>query len=101
MQITRLPISLVRREHGMTKDHVVVLNEDGTQPMAWRVNASFAGYLAGMMAELIGSPEAVAHLERRIEEEVLMPESRILFRDMVRTARQRQGVTIDLTPPGR
>lgn len=90
MQISRLPPPLVRHEHGLLKDHVVVINEDGAQPLAWRVNAVFAGYLAGAMAELSGSPEAVEVLERRLAGNKLMPESATLFRDMVRTARRRQ-----------
>jgi hypothetical protein len=90
MRITRLPRSLVRREHGMVKDHVVLLNEDSATPLAWRVNASFAGYLAGKMAALVNSPEAVSDLERRLGDADLMPEARALFRDMVRTARRRQ-----------
>ena len=90
MRITRLPRSLVRREHGMVKDHVVLLNEDSVSPLAWRVNASFAGYLAGKMATLIDSPEAVSDLEARLGDADLMPEARQLFRDMVRTARRRQ-----------
>jgi hypothetical protein len=90
MQISRLPAPLVKREHGMLKDHVVVIDEDGIQPLAWRINATFAGYLAGMMVELIESPEAVERLEARVTDQRLMPESRTLFRDMVRTARRRQ-----------
>jgi hypothetical protein len=90
MRIARLPKSLVRREHGMVKDHVVLLNEDSAEPLAWRVNASFAGYLAGKMAALIESPQAVDDLERRLERGGLMPEARALFEDMVRTARRRQ-----------
>src|SRR5918912_3831434 len=65
MRITRLPRSLVRREHGMVKDHVILLNEDSATPLAWRVNASFAGYLAGKMAALVSDPGAVCELERR------------------------------------
>ena len=90
MNIVRLPKSLVRREHGMVKDHVVLLDEEGAAPLAWRVNGSFAGYLAGKMAALVESPEAVARLEARIDQGELMPETRILFGDMVRTARRRQ-----------
>lgn len=90
MRITRLPRSLVRREHGMVKDHVVLLNEDSASLLAWRVNASFAGYLAGKMAALVNSPEAVRDLERRLADSDLMPEARALFGDMVRTARRRQ-----------
>lgn len=90
MQISRLPAPLVRREHGMLKDHVVVINEDDGQPLAWRVSASFAGYLAGMMATLVSSPDAVAHLDERANDCTLLPESRTLFHDMVRTARRRQ-----------
>lgn len=89
MRITRLPASLVRREHGMVKDHVVLLDEDRAQPLAWRVNAAFAGYLAGQMASLLDEPAAVDLLERRLQSEELMPEARALFADMVRTARRR------------
>ena len=89
MRITRLPESLVRREHGMVKDYVVLLDEDTRHPLAWRVNARFAGYLAGQMARLVESPAAVARLEARIHREVLLPEARTLFSDMVRTARRR------------
>ena len=90
MHISRLPQPLVRREHGMLKDHVIVIDESGPQPLALRCNASFAGYIAGMMAELVQSPAAVSRLEARLTSEGLMPESRTLFRDMVRTARKRQ-----------
>jgi hypothetical protein len=90
MNISRLPKPLVRREHGMLKDHVVLLDEDGAEPLAWRVNGSFAGYLAGKMAELVRSPEAVARLEARLVDESLTLEARALFRDMIRTARRRQ-----------
>ena len=91
MQISRLPQPLVRREHGMLKDHVIVIDEGGPQPLALRCNASFAGYMAGMMAELVQSQAAVSRLEARLSAEGLMPESRTIFRDMVRTARKRQG----------
>lgn len=90
MRITRLPKSLVRREHGMVKDHVVLLNEDTANPLAWRINASFAGYLAGKMASLMDDPRAVRELERRLETDTLMPEAQALFRDMIRTAKRRQ-----------
>jgi hypothetical protein len=90
MQIARLPKPLVRRERGMLKDHVVVIDEGVERPLALRVSASFAGYLAGMMAELVESPAAVESLERRLDADGLMPESRTIFRDMVRTARRRQ-----------
>lgn len=90
MRITRLPSTLIRREHGMVKDHVVLIDEDKTQPLAWRVNATFAGYLAGQMAALVASPEAVGLLEGRLTKEVLTPEAQVLFKDMVRTARRRQ-----------
>jgi hypothetical protein len=90
MHIVRLPKSLVRREHGMVKDHVVLLNEDSPTPLAWRVNGSFAGYLAGKMAALVASPEAVSRLEARMGRGELLPETRILVGDMVRTARRRQ-----------
>ena len=92
MRITRLPRSLVRREHGMVKDHVVLLDEDTRRPLAWRVNASFAGYLAGMMARLVHSPGAVRRLEARLTDERLLPEARTLLRDMARTARRQQAV---------
>jgi hypothetical protein len=92
MRITRLPTSLVRREHGMVKDHVVLLDEDTRRPLAWRVNASFAGYLAGKMARLVDSPTAVGRLEARLDDPKLLPEARVLLRDMARTARRRQAV---------
>ncbi|CAA9283146.1 MAG: hypothetical protein AVDCRST_MAG77-4041 [uncultured Chloroflexi bacterium] len=91
MQISRLPKPLVRRELGMLKDHVVVIEEGVEQPLALRVNASFAGYLAGMMAELVESPAAVESLAQRLSDTRLMPEARTIFRDMVCTARRRQG----------
>jgi hypothetical protein len=90
MRITRLPQPLVRREHGMVKDHVVLLNEDTRHPLAWRVNGTFAGYLAGKMAALMESPAAVRRLEARLAGERLLPEARLLLDDMVRTARRRQ-----------
>jgi hypothetical protein len=90
MNIVRLPRPLVRREHGMLKDFVVLLDEDGPRPLAWRVNGTFAGYLAGKMAALVNSPEAVTRLEARLRDESLMPETRLLCRDMARTARRRQ-----------
>lgn len=90
MRITRLPRSLVRREHGMVKDYVVLLEEDTPQPLAWRVNARFAGYLAGQMAALVGSSTAVRCLESRLADERLLPEARVLLGDMARTARRRQ-----------
>jgi hypothetical protein len=89
MRITRLPQSLIRREHGMVKDHVVLLDEDTGQPFAWRVNATFAGYLAGKMASLVGSPGALERLEARLGEETLLPEASVLLRDMIRTARRK------------
>jgi hypothetical protein len=92
MRITRLPKSLVRREHGIVKDHVVLLDEDTRRPLAWRVNAAFAGYLAGKMATLVDSPEALGRLETRLADERLLPEARVILRDMVRTARRRQAV---------
>ena len=99
MQISRLPAPLVRQEHGMLKDHVVVINEHGVQPLAWRVNAAFAGYLAGAMAELVESPAAVELLERRMHGEALMPETRTLIRDMARTARRRLVASGDASAP--
>ncbi|HEU5318968.1 MAG TPA: hypothetical protein VFX49_22855 [Chloroflexota bacterium] len=94
MQISRLPQPLVKHEHGMLKDHVVVINEDGVQPLAWRVNASFAGFLAGAMADLVESPAAIELLERRLGADRLMPESQTLFRDMVRTARRKSELRV-------
>lgn len=98
MQISRLPQPLVRREHGMLKDHVIVIEESGAQPLALRVNAAFAGYLAGMMSELSESPEAVARLEARLQQrsgtDGLMPESQTLFRDLLRTVRRRQSQAV-------
>lgn len=91
MRIARLPESLVRYEDGLVKDYVVLLDEDRTVPLAWRVNGSFAGYLAGQMAALVESPEAVTVLERKLQESVsLTAEARMLFQDMVRTARRLQ-----------
>jgi hypothetical protein len=90
MRISRLPASLIRREHGMVKDFVVMLDEDLVNPLAWRVNATFAGYLAGQMAALVESPVAVSLLEERIKQDALTPEARVLFKDMVRTARRKQ-----------
>ncbi len=90
MRIARLPNALVRREHGMVKDHVVLIDEDRPRPLAWRVTASFAGYLAGQMAALVESPEAVRLLEARLLSGTLTPEAQALFADMVRTAKRRQ-----------
>jgi hypothetical protein len=43
------------------------------------------------MAALVGSPDAVRLLERKLQRpEALTPEARILFADMVRTARRQQ-----------
>jgi hypothetical protein len=92
MRITRLPKSLVRHEHGIVKDHVVLLDEDTRRPLAWRVNASFAGYLAGKMAALVDSPEALSRLEARLAGGQLQPEARVILHDMARTARQKQTV---------
>jgi hypothetical protein len=92
MRITRLPKSLVRQEHGIVKDHVVLLDEDTRRPLAWRVNASFAGYLAGKMAALVDSPEALQRLEARLADGQLLPEARIILQDMARTAKQKQAV---------
>ncbi|MGI8422796.1 MAG: hypothetical protein ACR2NO_01540 [Chloroflexota bacterium] len=89
MQISRLPQALVRQENGMVKDHVVVVNEEGAQPLALRISGAFAGYLAGALAELSASPEAVGVLEKRLEREGLMTETRTLFSDMVKTVRKR------------
>ena len=98
MRITRLPTSLVRREHGMVKDHVVLLDEDTRRPLAWRVNASFAGYLAGKMSCLVDSPDATGRLEAQLDDARLLPEARVLLRDMVRTARRRQAVRAKGSP---
>ncbi|MGH2352296.1 MAG: hypothetical protein ACRDJN_11870 [Chloroflexota bacterium] len=70
-----------------------MLDEDTGRPLAWRVNASFAGYLAGKMASLVESPEAVRRVEERLAEDTLLSEARTLLGDMVRTARRRQSVT--------
>ena len=90
MQISRLPQALVRDEHGMVKDHVVVVNEEGAQPLALRVSGSFAGYLAGALAELSAVPGAVELLERKLAQGRLMAETRTLCDDMVRTVRRKQ-----------
>ena len=90
MQISRLPQALVRAEHGMVKDHVVVVNEEGAQPLALRVSGAFAGYLAGALAELSSVPGAVEILERKLAKAGLMAETRTLCGDMARTARRRQ-----------
>ena len=90
MQISRLPQALVKAEHGMVKDHVVVLNEEGTQPLALRVSGAFAGYLAGALAELSAVPGAVEILEQKLTKAGLMAETRTLCGDMVRTARRKQ-----------
>ncbi|HVG96147.1 MAG TPA: hypothetical protein VNK05_04575 [Chloroflexota bacterium] len=101
MRITRLPKSLVRREHGIVKDHVVLLDEDTRRPLAWRVNASFAGYLAGKMATLVDSPESLERLESRLAGGRLLPDARVILQDMARTARQRQGVRASREPQAR
>ncbi|HEX2325830.1 MAG TPA: hypothetical protein VHQ00_10575 [Chloroflexota bacterium] len=92
MRITRLPKSLVRREHGIVKDHVVLLDEDTRRPLAWRVNASFAVYLAGKMATLVDSPESLERLESRLAGGRLLPDARVILQDMARTARRQQAV---------
>jgi hypothetical protein len=91
MQISRLPQALVRAEHGMVKDHVVVVNEEGAQPLALRVSGAFAGYLAGALAELSAVPGAVEILERKLAKAGLMAETRTLCGDMARTVRRKQG----------
>ena len=101
MRITRLPKSLVRREHGIVKDHVVLLEEDTRRPLAWRVNASFAGYLAGKMATLLDSPDALQRLESRLADERLLPEARVILQDMARSARQRLARTSSREPQAR
>ncbi|HET7770554.1 MAG TPA: hypothetical protein VFN74_17395, partial [Chloroflexota bacterium] len=78
MQISRLPQALVRAEHGMVKDHVVVVNEEGAQPLALRVSGAFAGYLAGALAELSAVPGAIEILERKLANAGLMAETRTL-----------------------
>ena len=90
MQISRLPMALVRDEHGMVKDHVVVVNEDGGQPLALRVSGAFAGYLAGALAELSSVPGAAEALERRLQAAGLMNETKTLMKDVVRTVKRRQ-----------
>ncbi len=101
MRITRLPHSLVRREHGMVKDFVVLLDEDTPQPLVWRVNARFAGYLAGQMATLVESPVAVRRIEARLAQAHLLPEARLLLGDMARTARRRQEQVSHSSPADR
>ena len=91
MQISRLPLALVRDEHGMVKDHVVVVDEQGTQPLALRVSGAFAGDLAGALAELSSVPGAVEILERKLARAGLMAETRTLCGDIARTVRRRQG----------
>lgn len=90
MQLTRLPRALIRREHGMVKDHLVILNEDAAERLVWYVNASFAGYLAGKMAELVDDAGAIQRLEARLQRGGLTEEAQALFADMVRTARRRR-----------
>ena len=90
MQISRLPQALVRAEHGMVKDHVVVVNEEGAQPLALRVSGAFAGYLAGALAELSAVPGAVEILEQKLARAGLMSETRTLCGDMARTERRKQ-----------
>ena len=90
MQISRLPQALVRDEHGMVKDHVVVVNEEGAQPLALRVSGAFAGYLAGALAELSAVPGAAEALERRLTAAGLMDETRTMVQDVARTVKRKQ-----------
>ena len=69
MRISRLPAPLVRQQGGVTKDWVVLLDEDQPRPVAWRVHARFAGYLIGRLATLIDDPSALATLENRLDGE--------------------------------
>lgn len=90
MQISRLPQALVRDEHGMRKDHVVVVNEEGEQPLALRVSGAFAGYLAGALSDLATLPGAAEILERRLTAAGLTDETRMLVRDVARTVKRKQ-----------
>lgn len=90
MQISRLPQALVRDEHGMRKDHVVVVNEEGERPLALRVNGAFAGYLAGALSDLATMPGAAELLERRLAQAGLMDETKTVVRDVMRTVRRKQ-----------
>jgi hypothetical protein len=90
MQISRLPQALVRDEHGMRKDHVVVVNEEGEQPLALRVNGAFAGYLAGALSDLATMPGAAELLERRLAQAGLMDETKTVVRDVMRTVKRKQ-----------
>jgi hypothetical protein len=87
MRISRLPAPLVRQHGGVTKDWVVLLDEDRPTPLAWRVHARFAGYLIGRIATLIHDAQALATLEIRLAGEEFSPEARTLFADVLRTAR--------------
>lgn len=89
MRISRLPAPLVRQQGGVTKDWVVLLDEDQPRPVAWRVHARFAGYLIGRLATLIDDPSALATLENRLDGEHFTMEARTLFSDIIRTARAR------------
>jgi len=101
MRISRLPAPLVRQQGGVTKDWVVLLDEDQPRPVAWRVHARFAGYLIGRLATLIDDPSALATLENRLDGEHFTMEARTLFSDIIRTARghaSRQEATRPLPP---
>ncbi|MBU6286934.1 MAG: hypothetical protein ACKO2D_03490 [Chloroflexota bacterium] len=87
MRISRLPAPLIRQQGGVTKDWVVLLDEDRPTPLAWRVHARFAGYLVGRIATLIHDAQALATLEIRLAGEEFSPEARTLFADVLRTAR--------------
>ncbi len=87
MRISRLPAPLIRHQGGVTKDWVVLLDEDRPTPLAWRVHARFAGYLIGRIATLIHDAQALATLEIRLAGEDFSPEARTLFADVLRTAR--------------
>lgn len=89
--ITRLPNNLTRRESGLLKDHVVLLSLDGVHTQALRVDGTYAGYLAGVMAELASSPAKTAILERRlIEDKNISPDTRTLLHAMLRQAQSMQ-----------
>ena len=98
-KITRLPPSLVRREHGVVKDHVVYFHAgDETMQFAWRIPDTFAGYLAGKMAGLVSNPQLIDGLEQRLNDPDLTPEAQVLFTAMVKTARR---IRTNSNPPSR
>jgi hypothetical protein len=82
-----LPAPLIRHQRGVTKDWIILIDEDRPTPLAWRVHARFAGYLIGRIATLIHDAQALATLEIRLASEEFSPEARTLFADVLRTAR--------------